>query len=240
MKLAFSSNGFKGYSLETCIKEIGALGYTGVEIMCDYPHAYPPDMSFNEIEVLKASIMRSHLGISNLNAFSLYAINDVYHPSWIDSSVEQRTLRIQHTLNCIKLAKELGVRTLSTEPGGIYDKYSDDLNGLKKRFFAGITEVAVEAEKHNIKLLVEPEPKLLLETSSDFLEFMKEIESPSVGLNFDIGHFFCVGEDPAQLVYKLEEYIGHFHLADIAENRIHNHLIPGEGAINFKAVLKAI
>ena len=42
MKLAFSSNAFKAYSLETCIREIKAIGYEGVEILCDYPHAYPP------------------------------------------------------------------------------------------------------------------------------------------------------------------------------------------------------
>jgi sugar phosphate isomerase/epimerase len=49
-----------------------------------------------------------------------------------------------------------------------------------------------------------------------------------------------VGEDPVQLVYDLADYIGHFHLADIAQNKIHNHLIPGEGVIDFKRVLKAI
>ena len=42
------------------------------------------------------------------------------------------------------------------------------------------------------------------------------------------------------MVYRLADFIGHIHLADIADNRIHNHLIPGEGAINLRAVLKAI
>jgi len=47
MKLAFSSNAFKAYSLEASIKEIRAIGYEGVEILCDYPHAYPPDMTLD-------------------------------------------------------------------------------------------------------------------------------------------------------------------------------------------------
>lgn len=240
MKLAFSSNAFKAYSLETCIREIRAIGYEGVEILCDYPHAYPPDMTLNKVGALKASLIESHLDISNLNAFSLYAINDVYHPSWIDPSVEQRKLRMQHTANCIRLASELGAKSLSTEPGGICDRNRDNVKDLMRIFANGISEVAFEAEKNNVTILVEPEPKLLLETSKDFLEFMKEIYSHSVGLNFDIGHFFCVGEDPAELVYRLADFIGHIHLADIADNRIHNHLIPGEGAINLRAVLKAI
>jgi sugar phosphate isomerase/epimerase len=143
-------------------------------------------------------------------------------------------------LNCIGLASKLGAKSLSTEPGGIYDRSKDDIRNLKEIFLSGISEVAVEAEKNKVKILVEPEPRLLIETSRDFLEFMEEIKSNSIGLNFDIGHFFCVGEDPVQLVYELADYIGHFHLADIAENRIHNHLIPGKGAIDFKRVIKAI
>ena len=32
----------------------------------------------------------------------------------------------------------------------------------------------------------------------------------------------------------------HFHLEDIAATRVHHHLIPGEGAIDFAATLQAI
>ena len=96
------------------------------------------------------------------------------------------------------------------------------------------------AQECGIKILVEPEPGLLLENSRQFLAFIKDINSDSVGLNFDIGHFYCVREDPAKLVYELSDYIGHFHLADISINRIHNHLMPGKGAIDFKSVFGAI
>jgi sugar phosphate isomerase/epimerase len=64
--------------------------------------------------------------------------------------------------------------------------------------------------------------------------------SPAVGLNFDIGHQYCVGEDPAESVKRLAKWVRHVHLEDIAETRIHHHQIPGEGAIDFAAVLKAI
>jgi sugar phosphate isomerase/epimerase len=32
----------------------------------------------------------------------------------------------------------------------------------------------------------------------------------------------------------------HYHLEDIASTRVHQHLIPGTGAINFSATLEAI
>jgi sugar phosphate isomerase/epimerase len=59
-------------------------------------------------------------------------------------------------------------------------------------------------------------------------------------LNFDIGHFYCVGDDPAATVPKMARYTRHYHLEDIAATRVHHHLVPGEGAINFAATLGAI
>jgi sugar phosphate isomerase/epimerase len=81
---------------------------------------------------------------------------------------------------------------------------------------------------------------MLLERSEQFLNFIKRIRSEVVRLNFDIGHFFCVKEDPAKIVHRLSDYIEHFHLADIAKSRVHDHLIPGKGAIDFRSVFKAI
>ena len=41
------------------------------------------------------------------------------------------------------------------------------------------------------------------------------------------------------MIYELREYIEHFHMADI-KDRVHYHLIPGLGTIDFKQVFKAI
>jgi sugar phosphate isomerase/epimerase len=89
-------------------------------------------------------------------------------------------------------------------------------------------------------LLIEPEPGLLVENADQFEELMSYLDSPAVGLNFDIGHFYCVGDDPAGSVPRLAKYIRHFHLEDIAATRVHHHLIPGDGAIDLAGTLKAI
>jgi sugar phosphate isomerase/epimerase len=62
------------------------------------------------------------------------------------------------------------------------------------------------------------------------------MSSDNLGINFDIGHFFCAGENPAKAFEKLFPWIGHVHIEDIAADRTHNHLIPGLGAIYFEAV----
>jgi len=240
MKLAFSTNAFKKYSLHDSIKKISTIGYEGVEILADVPHAYPPMFGEEHIGSVIDTLSECNIQVSNLNAFTLYAITDVYHPSWIENVNSLRELRIQHTIDCIKLAQKIGSKNISTEPGGPVGSGTTDITKIKRLFITGLNKAAETAEEYKIKILIEPEPSLFIENSTQFLHFINDINSDYVRLNFDIGHFYCVREDPAKLVYRLADYIEHFHLADIAIDRAHNHLIPGQGSIDFRSVFQAI
>jgi len=59
-------------------------------------------------------------------------------------------------------------------------------------------------------------------------------------VNFDIGHFYCLGEDPSACFEQMFRWVGHVHLDDIAQTRIHNHLIPGRGVIDFLGIFKTM
>ena len=96
------------------------------------------------------------------------------------------------------------------------------------------------AESLEMPLLIEPEPGLLIERFDQYLEFVDRIDSPMIGLNFDVGHAYCVGEDPQDWVAKMAEHTRHYHFEDIAATRVHQHLVPGHGAIDFTATLAAI
>jgi sugar phosphate isomerase/epimerase len=61
-----------------------------------------------------------------------------------------------------------------------------------------------------------------------------------IGLNFDIGHAYCVGDDPQDHVARMASHTRHYHFEDIAATRVHQHLVPGRGAIDFSATLAAI
>ncbi|HYZ51464.1 MAG TPA: sugar phosphate isomerase/epimerase, partial [Nitrososphaeraceae archaeon] len=73
MKLAFSTNAFKKFSLEESIRLIKMIGYKGVEILCDIPHAYPSSLEEKDILSIKETVTNNDIEISNLNAFTLYA-----------------------------------------------------------------------------------------------------------------------------------------------------------------------
>jgi sugar phosphate isomerase/epimerase len=64
-------------------------------------------------------------------------------------------------------------------------------------------------------LLIEPEPGLLIERFEQYLEFAGRIDSPWIGLNFDIGHAYCVGEDPQDWIARMAPHTKHYHVEDI-------------------------
>lgn len=238
MKFAFSSNAFRNYSLEACANAISRAGFKGIEIMCDTPHAWPNDLSEDRIDFIKQMLCEKGLTISNLNAFMMCAIKDFHHPSWIEKDKAFREIRIEYTRQCIDLAARLGVATISTEPGG-------PPNGLERSialeiFMEGLARVAPYAVQKGITILIEPEPGLLIENSEQFLNFITKFNQPGLGLNFDVGHFYCVGEDPVKAIELLKKYIYHFHLEDIPLSRKHQHILLGQGGIDITGVLEQI
>ncbi len=234
MIFGYSTNAFVEVSLLEAIEQIAGLGFKGVELMGDRPHLYPPDVDKEGLEQIKAALARHHLKPTNINSFTLFAVGDTYLPSWIEPEPARRRIRIDHTLSCLDVAAALGCGCISVPPGG-------PLNGMARKeamalFYQGLEQVVPRAEALGVQILVEPEPHLMLERTEEFLGFIKDIRSPRVGINFDIGHFFCAGEDPARSFETLFEWIGHVHLEDIGRDRVHQHLIPGLGAIDFDAV----
>jgi sugar phosphate isomerase/epimerase len=238
MKFAFSSNAFLRCDLQEAIRCISAAGYDGIEIMADVPHAYPLHMTEASIRDIRAALKAANLQISNINAFMHHADGDTYHPSWIETDASLRAKRIDYTLRCIDLAEQLGARHLSTEPGG-------PLEGVSRaealRWYGeGLAAVADRARAKGIRILIEPEPGLLIENSTQFLELMTCLDPEVFGINFDVGHFYCVGEDASELIRTMHGQIPHFHLEDIAASREHHHLMLGDGAIDLANVLDTI
>jgi sugar phosphate isomerase/epimerase len=238
MVLGYSSNAFVKFSLTDAIEKIARLGFGGVEIMCDQPHLYPPDVKAGELTAVRNALDAHRLKITNLNCFTLFAVGDTYLPSWIEPETERREIRIRHTEQCLRIADRLGAAHISIPPGG-------PLNGMDrkeavKRFHEGLERVIPLAEALKIRLLIEPEPDLLIERTAEFTSFIKDVKSDAVALNFDIGHFFCVGEDPAEAFEELFAWVDHVHIEDIAADRIHKHLIPGQGAISFQSVFETM
>ena len=243
MKLAYSSNAYLNFSIEETIARIAALGYAGLELLADVPHAWPAGLLDERKRAIRECLEQHRLAISNVNGFMMNAVADprqpYWHPSWIEPDPHYRAIRREHTKRALRLAKELGAPSIQTEPGGPLAP-GQSWHAAADMFYDEIMPCVELAEQLEVFLLIEPEPGLMIETFEQYLEFAGRIGSPWVGLNFDIGHAFCVGQEPQQWIARMAPHTKHYHIEDIAATRSHAHLVPGRGAIDFPAVLREI
>ncbi len=243
MQLAFSTNAYLKHPFEEAAERIARIGYAGLELLADVPHAWPAGLLEGQKRAIVSAMERSGLRFSNINAFMMNAVADrrqpYWHPSFIEPDSHYRQVRIDHTRRALSLCAELGAPHITTEPGGPLAP------GLSRQeaidlFVEVLKPLAEHAHACGVLLLIEPEPGLLLETTDQYLEVAERVKAPSIGLNLDIGHAYCVREDLPRAIARLAPQIRHYHVEDIAATRIHHHLVPGTGAIDFPEVIGAI
>jgi sugar phosphate isomerase/epimerase len=191
MQLAFSSNAYLRFPIEETIARVAALGYRGIELLADVPHAWPAGLLEPQKQAIRDALAEHQLTISNINAFMMNAIADprqpYWHPSWTDPDPHYRAIRREHTKRSLQLAVDLGAPHITTEPGGPAfagqsRKQAADI------FYEEFMPCVEMAEALDMPLLIEPEPQLLIERFDQYLEFADRVDSPLVGLYFDVGH----------------------------------------------------
>jgi sugar phosphate isomerase/epimerase len=243
MRLSFSSNAYLNFSAEDTIARIASIGYRGLELLADVPHAWPAGLLAERKEAIRRALVEHDMAIANVNGFMMLAVADprqpYWYPSWIDSDRHYRAIRREHTKRALSLAAELGGPSVQTEPGGPLEPGQSRQSALQI-FYDELMPCLEIAERKQVHLLIEPEPGLLIETFEQYLEFADRVRSPWLGLNFDIGHAYCMGQDPERWVARMAPHTRHYHIEDIAADRSHHHLIPGRGAVDFRATLSEI
>ncbi|MGE3820082.1 MAG: sugar phosphate isomerase/epimerase family protein [Isosphaeraceae bacterium] len=243
IRLAFSTNAYLRFSFAEAAERIASIGYEGLELMADVPHAWPAGLLPSAKREIREALARSGLAFSNVNAFMMNAIADPRQPYWYPSFIEPdrhyRQIRIDHTRRALSLCAELGAPHITTEPGGPLAPGQSRQEAIDL-FVEVLKPLAEHAESEGVLLLIEPEPGLLLETTDQYLEVAERLNAPSIGLNFDVGHAFCMSEDLPVQVAKMAKHTRHYHFEDIAATRVHHHLVPGMGVIDFAAVIAAI
>jgi sugar phosphate isomerase/epimerase len=243
VKLAFSSNAYLKHPFDETAARIAAIGYDGLELLADVPHAWPAGLLEGPRKAIREAMAKNRLAFSNVNAFMMNAVADhrqpYWHPSFIEPDPNYARVRIDHTRRALDLCAELGAPHITTEPGGPIPPGVSRAQAVDQ-FVEALKPLAEHAEKLGIMLLIEPEPELLLERTDQYIEIHDRVGSKALGLNFDVGHAFCMSEDLPKAIAALVPLTKHYHLEDIAATRVHHHLVPGDGVIDFAEVVAAI
>lgn len=241
--LAFSTNAFTRFPLAEAIERIASHGYKAVEILADVPHAYPRSTSDADLDEIKRVLDDLGLGVSNLNANTMFGHwtdappEPFFEPSLVSTVPAFRDLREEMIGRSLEMAARLGAQNITITTGKPLGSMSPEACApvLEER----LGRLLDRAESLDVNLGIECEPGLYVETTEELLLWIDRMGSPRLGANLDIGHAVCAGENPAESIRKLAGRIWNLHIEDIQGGK-HYHLIPGQGDIDFVAVVAAL
>ena len=240
MKFACSTGIFRGRPLAEALEGIAQGGFTAVEIVADRPHAFPDDFNAARLAAVNEILGRHKLKVCGFNSCVVTSMPDSHNPLWIEEDWESRERRLKYTLDCMRMAATMGVPRVVTLAAGSLSMFMNREEGLRL-FAAYLKRVVSPARKLGVRLLIEPEPGMLLETAEQTLEFLNDPAfEKEFGICFDVGHFFCAGEDPCAAWGKLNSQVECIHLSDISSNRSHRHIQLGEGDMDLPRFLHCV
>ena len=239
MNIGFSSNAFTNYSLINSIEIISKIGYDGIEIVLDEPHAFLP-LQKNEITKIKESLSKNNLLVSNLNANTVLGWKnnfngEKFEPSLSNPNQKLRSWRIDYTKQAIDLAHILNSKSICITSGL---NTMENSNQCFQLFQDSLIDLCEYAEKKNVLIAIEYEPYLLVDNSEKVLKLLSN-DFKNIGLNFDTCHAEVTKENLSKIISSFEKNIFHTHISD-CKNNVHFHLLPGDGIINFQEMYNSL
>ncbi|MED5016379.1 sugar phosphate isomerase/epimerase [Paenibacillus chibensis] len=175
------------------------VGADGVQIYAVSGEMDPANLSAAQRKELKEYIASLGLEISAL-------VGDLGGYGFQDKNVNAE--KIEKSKRILDLAVELGTPVVTTHIGIVPE---DSNSEIYQTMHDACEELASYATSMNAFFAIETGP----EPSARLKEFLDGLGSKGVSVNFDPANMVMVtGDDPAQGVYNLKDYIVHTHAKD--------------------------
>jgi sugar phosphate isomerase/epimerase len=203
---------------------IAKNGYTGVELMVRNPF----EVDFASIE---KSAKKYHLDIPVLCTGEVYGEDKL---SFGDPNPSVRHEAIKRGKEAMKMA---GNFRAGVNVGRLRGRFQD--NVARKDTIAWIKDgfSQVAAANPNTFLMLEPVNHLLanyLLTTTDGVDFVKELNIPNVKMMLDYEHMIIEKENIQESVDRSKGYFKHIHICDS------DRLPPGQGTFKFDTFFKSL
>ncbi len=239
MKLGYISNGFSDHTLPQMVEVLHRFGYSAIGLTLGAPHLDP--FTIDRQSLLKIrELFDTHQLQPAIETGARYALDGFrkHRPSLVSVDRTGREQRVTYYKRAIDLAVDLGAKVVSIWSGT--PQPGIDPETTWRRLVAGLTPVLDHAERMKIKIGFEPEPGMFIEDLEGWSLLKKRLPHLALGLTIDIGHLAVTEEEPwdQHLEVHAEDLV-HLHLDD-AKNRRHEHLLFGEGEIDWDAIFATL
>ncbi len=236
MFLGYNTNGLAHHELFDAVGLLAEIGYRGVAITIDH-HALPPYAAHRRQRVARLGRLLDRLGMRSVIETGARFLLDprVKHEPTLLSA--NRAKRIDFYKYAVDSASELGSDCVSLWSGSLREPLAD--GEAMDRLVSGLDEVLDYAADRRVTVGFEPEPGMLIDTTAAFERLLGRTDGPNLRLTLDIGHLQCQGEPILETIRRWASRLVNVHIEDMRLGA-HEHLMFGEGQIDFPPVLQAL
>jgi sugar phosphate isomerase/epimerase len=245
MRLAYNTNGLANHDLIDAIALLAEIGYRGIAITLDHGSLNPYDDRLERQleQVISVPARHDMCCVVETGARFLLDPRTKHEPTLVTADPALRARRIDFLCRAIDIAAGLNARCVSLWSGVVRDGAGD--REAFGRLAEGLAKVIDYASVRDVQLAFEPEPGMLVDTLSrygDLVDILQShhIDASQLGLTIDIGHLHCQGEVPIDaMIEQYSSRLANVHIEDMRAG-IHEHLMFGEGEIDFRPVIAAL
>jgi len=242
MLIGYNTNGLAHHDPFDAIDLLADLGYQSVALTVDHGTLTPfgnTYMSDRQSDLIAQRLAETGMrSVIETGARFLLDPRRKHEPTMVSPDSKGRSLRFEFLRHCIDTAVKLKSDCVSLWSGRLLDDITHDQ--AMQRLVESLNEVLEYADRHDVTLGFEPEPGMVIDTMERFAELKERIDSPRLRLTLDIGHLHCQGELPIRdQIEAWRSEIVNIHLEDMKAG-IHEHLMFGEGEIDFEEVFSAL
>jgi sugar phosphate isomerase/epimerase len=240
LTFGYNTNGFAHHRLEDALIILAELGYQSVALTLDYHALNPFDADLPKHIVTIRDLLR-RLGLRSVIETGARFLLDPRHkhaPSLVGGTAFYGP-REDFLRRAVDIAEALGSDAVSFWSGASVD---DVGSAMKWRRLLPVCRRLIKyALSKNVRLAFEPEPGMFVDTMDRFATLLRKLDNPpGFGLTLDIGHLHCLGEVPiAERIHEWKPLLWNVHIEDMRHG-VHDHLMFGEGEIDFPPVLRAL
>ncbi len=238
LKYCYNTNGLRTMPAQDAIRAVAYAGYEGVEISLHKVHLDPMNYVPTDIIAMGAAIRETGITPACLATGCADLLSeDPYEPCLISPSESAREQRVELIERCVPIAEELNIPVINFASGLIKPSVSHE--NAWAFLIKHCKQLLQHTSTSDVIFAIEPEPDMFIETTTQAISLLDEINDPRMRLNLDVGHVYCCQDDFFSAVEAALPYTVHIHIEDI-HNRVHHHEIPGTGDIDFPRLLRLI
>jgi sugar phosphate isomerase/epimerase len=238
--LAYNTNGFAHHAPADAIALLAEVGYRGVGLTIDHGllNPFAPDRAAAVAQMRRLLERHGLRSVIETGARFLLDPRIKHEPTLMTADPAARARRVQFYRDAIDIARELGSDCVSIWSGVLREPLDDE--AASARLIDGLRQVCDYADSRQVPIAFEPEPGMFIDRMDRFEQLLARFDAPALKLTLDIGHLHCQGETPiASHIHRWRDRLANVHIEDMRHG-IHEHLMFGEGEIDFRPVLEEL